>query len=58
MPLCGQINITRDVNIKIRNDPEYEYYVPCKFVVEMEHDTDGWYVANDKVLEFDTSQLN
>ncbi len=40
------------------DDPEYEYYVPCKFVVEMEHDKDGWYVANHKELEFDTSQLN
>lgn len=39
-------------------DPEYEYYVPCKFEVEMEHDKDGWYVSNHMYLEFDTSQLN
>lgn len=41
-----------------REDPEYDYYVPCKFTLEMEHDKDGWYVANHKVLEFDTSQLD
>lgn len=40
------------------DDPEYEYYVPCKFIVEMEHDKDGWYVANHEKLEFDTSQLD
>lgn len=40
------------------DDPEYDYYVPCKFTVEMEHDNDGWYVENHKVLEFDTSQLD
>ena len=41
-----------------REDPEREYYVPCKFEVEMEHDKDGWCVVNHKKLEFDTSQLD
>ena len=40
------------------DDPVYDYYVPCKFTVEMEQDKDGWFVENHKVLEFDTSQLD
>lgn len=41
-----------------RDDPEIEYFVPCKFVVEMEYDDKGWYIVNHKQLDFDTSQLN
>ena len=40
------------------DDPEFDYYVPCKFEVVMEHDEKGWYVDNHRVLEFDTSQLD
>ncbi len=40
------------------DDPEFSYYVPCKFVVELEYDKYGWYVENHKELEFDTSQLD
>lgn len=55
--LSGECTIALATWIE-NDDPEYTYYVPCRFIVQMEYDKEGWFVAGHQKMEIDTSQLD